>query len=345
MVHLINLIIKGFFIGIANIIPGMSGGTMAMVLGIYERLIRALHQIGISTVRKLLAVVTLKQRVVSEARAELRRIDFGFLTALAVGAVIAIVASSRLIVILLNQYHDPTYGFFCGLILASIIVPLKMMRRFTVKALVSLLIAAALTVGLSMSMSGEKNLEKHKLKERLQIDTSSTGETSTTIDNLEEVRRDTMLTVDYSIGRLLYLFLCGAVAISAMILPGISGSFILLLFGVYFDILAAINNRDLFVLAIFAIGCGLGLLAFTRFLNYVLERYHDLTVSFLIGLMAGSLYGLWPFRNYEIVGDKRIDVAHIMPQVNMNLLITVLLFLIGCGIILLFYRFEQKELA
>ena len=327
----LNLIVKGFFIGIANIIPGMSGGTLALVLGIYERLIADLHNIGHSTVHKLLAAVTLKKSAISEAKAELRRIDFGFLMLLGIGAVIAIAATAKLITYLLNQQHDPTYGFFCGLILTSIIVPAKMLRRFTVKEFIALLIAIALTVGLSVGM-GEKSLEKAKRKADLQtVQTSEQNDSETPPP-----------TTDHSIGRLLYLFLCGALAISAMILPGISGSFILLLLGVYFDVLAAINNRDVLVLAIFAIGCGLGLLAFTRLLNYVFEHHRDLTVSFLIGLMVGSLYGLWPFRKFQIVSEERIDLAHILPQADMNLLITLLTFLFGSALILLFYQFETK---
>jgi putative membrane protein len=327
----LNLIVKGFLIGIANIIPGMSGGTIALVLGIYERLIAALHNIGYSTVHKLLVVVTLKKSAISEAKAELRRIDFGFLMLLGIGAAIAILATSKLIIYLLNQQHDPTYGFFCGLILTSIIVPAKMLRRFKVKELIALLIAAALTVGLAVGM-GEKNLEKAERKAVLHaVQTSATNDSETP-----------PLTTDHSIVRLLYLFLCGALAISAMILPGVSGSFILLLLGVYFDILAAVNSRDVLVLAIFAIGCGLGLLAFTRLLNYVFEHHRDLTVSFLIGLMVGSLYGLWPFRTFDAISEERIDLAHILPQADMNLLITLLAFLFGSGLILLFYQFERK---
>ena len=345
LLYLTNLFIKGFFIGVANVIPGMSGGTMAMVFGVYERLIGALHQIRISTALKALRIVTFNKRSIAEARAELHRIDFGFLTIIAIGAILAIVVSSRLIISLLKEYHDPTYGFFCGLILASIIVPLKIMKQYTVKALIFLLIAVVITVGLSMNMGGEKALEKHKLKKQFQTNSSIPSETTTTTENRQGNRLVSLRTVNHSTGRLLYLFVCGAVAVSAMILPGISGSFILLILGAYFDILAAINSRDFLVLAIFAIGCGLGLLAFSRFLNHVLEHYHDLTVSVLIGLMIGSVYGIWPFRTYEIVDGERIDIAHIMPQADLNLLVTTLVFFIGCGIILLFYRFKRNEAA
>ena len=316
----LNLIVKGFLIGLANIIPGVSGGTFALILGIYERLIRALHNIGAKTVQRLLAAVTLKKTAISDAVLELRRIDFGFLALLGIGAAIAVVATSKLMIYLLNEQHDPTYGFFSGLILASIIIPAKLLKGFGWKELMALIAAAMLTIGLSMSV-GAKNLDKQKHKE-----------------SNEEV-----VVSRFLVGKLAYLFLCGAFATSAMILPGISGAFVLLLFGSYFDILTAINNRDLLVLLIFAAGCGIGLLAFTRLLNYVFEHFYDLTISFLIGLMVGSLYGLWPFRNYEIGGGERIDLAHIIPQVNVNLLITGTAFLVGVFFILLLSRMSRME--
>ena len=328
----LNLIVKGFLIGLANIIPGVSGGTFALILGIYERLIRALRNIGAKTAQRLLAAVTLKKTALSEAALELRRIDFGFLALLGIGAAIAVVATSKLMIYLLTEQHDPTYGFFSGLILASIAIPAKLLKGFGWKELTALAIAAALTVSLSIS-AGEKNLEKQKHKESLEI-----NKFSKPVPNEGEA-----VVKKSSVGKLAYLFLCGACATSAMILPGVSGAFVMLLFGAYFDILAAINNRDLSVLFIFAAGCGIGLLAFTRLLNYVFQRFYDLTISFLIGLMVGSLYGLWPFRNHAIVGGERIDLAHVVPEANANLLITAIAFLIGAGLILLFSRFEEKK--
>ena len=326
----LSLIIKGFLIGLANIIPGVSGGTFALILGIYERLIRALHNFGAKTAQRLLAAVTLKKTAISDAVLELRRIDFGFLVLLGIGAVIAVVATSKLMIYLLNEQHDPTYGFFSGLILASIAIPAKLLKGFGWKELMALIAATILTIGLSMSV-GEKNLEKQKLKEGLEVKESS-----------KPVSNEAVVVSRFSVGKLAHLFLSGAFATSAMILPGISGAFVMLLFGTYFDILTAINNRDLFVLSIFAAGCGIGLLAFTRLLNYVFEHFYSLTISFLIGLMVGSLYGLWPFRNHEIIDGERVDLAHIVPQVNANLMVTGVAFLIGAGIILLFSRYAQK---
>ena len=119
IVSCLSLIFKGGLIGIANIIPGVSGGTMAMVLGIYERMIRSLNCIGIGTVKKIMSFK------ITDIRRECQRIDIGFLFLIAVGAAIAIVTTAKLIVLLITEQHDPTYGFFCGLILLSILTSLS----------------------------------------------------------------------------------------------------------------------------------------------------------------------------------------------------------------------------
>ena len=338
----LRLFINGFLIGIANIIPGMSGGTLALVLGIYERLIGALRRIGLSTVKKLLGVIKLKKEAFSAAKTELRRIDFGFLALLGVGAVAAILLTSKLIVYLLNEQHDPTYGFFSGLILISILVPARMLKRCGVKELLVLLIAVSLVLSLSIGMGG-KQLERVDYKSGSEI---AVG------DSIMSVALPTYWDLGLFFGS-------GALAISAMILPGISGSFLLLALGVYFRLLTAINTLvegvpellngvfdrsmlgSLLIIGFTAVGCLFGLLAFTRLLNFLLERYRNLTIAFLIGLMVGSLYGLWPFREFAMVGGERVDTAHILPQLDMNLLVTTGTFLIGCGVIFLFTRLEN----
>lgn len=339
----LRLLVNGFLIGIANIIPGMSGGTLALVLGIYERLIGALQRIGLSTAKKLIGVLRFKKLAFTEAGAELRRIDFSFLALLGIGAITALLLTSRLIVYLLNNHHDATYGFFSGLILTSILVPLRMLKAFGWKELLVLLIAVALILSLSIG-TDEKQLERvaYKTGNEAVMD-DSTGHT------------DGFPTY-WELG---IFFGSGALAISAMILPGISGSFLMLALGVYFPLLTAINTLiegvpglikgalpeamlgSVLILAFAALGCLFGLLAFTRLLNYLLERYRNLTIGFLIGLMVGSLYGLWPFREFAMVDGERIDTAHILPQLDMNLLITVGVFLVGGGVILLFTRLEN----
>ena len=98
---------------------------------------------------------------------------------------------------------------------------------------------------------------------------------------------------------------------------------------------------SLLIISFTTVGCLFGLLAFTRLLNYLLERYRNLTIAFLIGLMVGSLYGLWPFREFTLIDGERIDTAHILPHFDMNLLITLAAFLVGCGVIYLFTRLEN----
>ena len=340
----LRLFINGFLIGIANIIPGMSGGTLALVLGIYERLISALRRIGLSTVKKLLGGATLRKNALETAKAELRRIDFSFLALLGIGAIAAILLTSKLIVYLLNHHHDATYGFFSGLILMSILIPVRMLKVFGWKELLVLLIAIALILSLSIGTS-EKQLDRVAHK---------SGNEATMSSEVSE--RETGLPTSWE---LVLFFGSGALAISAMILPGISGSFLMLALGVYFPLLTAINTilegipavlkgifkesmlGSLLIIGFTAVGCLFGLLAFTRLLNYLLERYRNLTVTFLIGLMVGSLYGLWPFREFAMVDGERIDTAHILPQLDMNLLITLAAFLVGCGVIYLFTRLDN----
>ena len=326
-----SILLWGFLIGIANIIPGMSGGTLALVLGIYERLITALRNIGVSTVKRLIGIFTFRKTAFSDFRDELRRIDFSFLMVLGIGAVAAVLVSTNLIDYLLSSHHDATYGFFFGLVLTSILVPFRMLKGFSWRELFVLLVAVTLIVF-------SEELKK-----------AAAGSTSVSGEGLE-----------VSIGTLAIFFGCGALAISAMILPGVSGSFLLLAFGVYFPLITTIKNfmgdvptllkgdvsppilSNLLILTFFALGCLFGLLVFTRLLNFLLERYRNLTIAFLIGLMVGSLYGLWPFRTFLTVGEKRYDTAHLLPQLDMNLLITVCACLVGCGVILGFSLLEKE---
>jgi uncharacterized membrane protein len=144
--------------------------------------------------------------------------------------------------------------------------------------------------------------------------------------------------------RLFLMFAAGMIAISAMILPGISGSFLLLLMGAYFEILKAITYRDFLVLFVFALGCGIGILVFTRFLNFLLKRWHDLTMSFLLGLVLGSLWAIWPFKASTKVGDETIYLANQMPMaMSSDVVLTTLTFLLGSVIVAIFIWLEQKQ--
>lgn len=320
-------ILIGGVIGIANIIPGVSGGTMALLFGIYERLIEALKNISAGTIAATIGILRFNKSSRERFKEEMRRIDALFLVLLTIGAGAAIVALASLMTYLLENRHDPTYGFFFGLVAASIAVPYRLIGKKTISCFIIMLLAVTLVVGLTAFMSGDRLLEKEQKK--LEIRTLES-------DSAADADRQTLSAV-----RGVYLFIIGGVSVSAMILPGISGSFLLLLFGVYFDILKAITERDIPVLAIFALGCVAGLLLFTRLLNFLLAKWHDGTMAFLLGLVFGSLWAIWPFKETAIVGEKTIYLYNTLPgSFAGNEIVTILTCFLGAFIVGVFIRLE-----
>jgi putative membrane protein len=262
-------------VGIANIIPGVSGGTFALILGIYERIIAAIGAIGAQTIKIFLGLIASpKNKDRRQAFAtELERTDAVFLMILALGAIGAILASSRLITFVLDNHRAATLAFFVGLIVPSILVPYALLERKGIKELLSAILACGLLVVLTAVMKPE-----------------------------DGASQSSWLTI----------FIAGAISISAMILPGVSGSFMLMLLGEYRAILVALNTGDIPTIAVFAAGCLVGLLAFVRFINFMLKRYHSVTVAFLIGLIVGSLWVLWPFKEVP-PGSKIMAGINIWP--------------------------------
>ena len=275
MSHVLD-IVKGALVGIANIIPGVSGGTFALVLGIYERLLAAIGGFGFRSVKVFFGLLTGPTKV-ERRRAfaeELKRIDALWLGLLAVGAAAAILVSSRLIAWLLDEQLAPTLAFFIGLIIPSIIVPYRLLQRRSWQELIACLVGIAGLVGLTF------------------LPPAGSGE---------------------GMG-LFGLFLAGAIAVSAMILPGVSGSFMLMIMGEYRTVLEAINQFDLVKLGVFAAGCLAGVLAFVKLLNFLLKRFQSITMAFLTGLIFGSLWVLWPFKAIA-PGAKIITGVNVLPTV------------------------------
>lgn len=299
--------IKGFLVGVANIIPGVSGGTFALLLGIYERLIAALGSAGAHSLAVLVRWLARPgdQKRRREMLDELARLDFWWLLVLAAGAAAAILAGSRLIVILLDNYRSATLAFFVGLIVPSVLVPYSMMERH----------------GWLQAASGMAGCALLLLFAALAPPASGNNE------------------------NLVMLFFSGAVAISAMILPGISGSFVLMVLGQYRPVLEAINHADLLPLGIFAAGCLAGLLAFVRLLKYLLARYHATTMAFLIGLILGSLWVLWPFK--EVSASATLaEGRNIWPVAfNREVVIALLAAVAGLAGSVGLYRLGRSELA
>ena len=156
--------------------------------------------------------------------------------------------------------------------------------------------------------------------------------------------RETLLPVFFvMIKEEVSIFLSGALAISAMILPGISGSFLLLLLGSYFEILEAIATRDLLTIGVFALGCLAGVVMFSRLLNFLLERFHDTTMAFLAGLVAGSLWLVWPFKATFTVGSETVYLHNILPVMETATLLTFATMAAGAFLVAVMIRFERRR--
>ncbi|MGB0112123.1 MAG: DUF368 domain-containing protein [Ilumatobacteraceae bacterium] len=250
-------VIRGFAMGSADIVPGVSGGTVALVLGIYDRLIHNVSE-GARCLKQLLT------GDLDAFKSTLRSIEWIWLISLLVGILAAIVALSSIIETLLHDEPIRMAALFLGLIIGSIWVALRMVGKLDGAA-----IAIMLGIGATMFL-------------------------------LLGLRSDTEVAEDAAeiVTKSWWVFLlAGAIAICAMILPGISGSFILVMLGMYTEVLGAVNDRDFGVLIAFMIGCVVGLALFSTLLNWLLERYHRWVIAAMIGLMLGSMRVLWPWPN------------------------------------------------
>lgn len=246
-------VVRGYLMGAADIVPGVSGGTVALLLGIYERLI-----LNIRTIAGALG-----HSIRLDARGTMgcvKKVEWVWLVSLLVGILLAVASLSAVLERLLDDEPIRMAGLFFGLIFGSVIVAWRLVRSIRgVDFAIMFVSAIALFFFLG-----------------LRTDTSS--------DSAEAVTRP-----------LWTFFVVGAIAICAMILPGISGSFLLVMMGMYGEVLGAVNDRDFLVIGVFVLGCGIGLAIFSTLLEWLLENHHDRMMAFLIGLMLGSLRVLWPW--------------------------------------------------
>lgn len=245
---LLNLV-RGFLMGSADVVPGVSGGTIAVLVGIYERLVHAISMAS----RALGNVLRLRFR---EALARLREIDWALIVPLLIGIAAAILLLAGVISNLLETQPVAMAGLFTGLVAASAWVAWRMIRQPNGTTAVVML-AVALATFFLLGLKGGEVLEPSWL----------------------------------------VIFGSGAIAICAMILPGISGSFLLLMLGMYDFIISAVDERDLPVMGIFALGCIVGLALFSQVLDWSLAKHHDIVVAAMVGLMIGSFRVLWPWPN------------------------------------------------
>ncbi len=255
-------VVRGFCMGAADIVPGVSGGTIAFIFGIYQRLIDNIR----TGARVIGALLRLR---LGEALGQLRRIEWSFLVPLLGGIAAAFLALSHLIENLLRDHPEPMAGLFLGLVVASVAVAWKMVHEWTRVDLTIVLVVGALAFVLLGFQSGT--------------------------------------VADPSAAQFLG---AGAIAICAMILPGISGSFLLLMLGMYAALLGAVNDRALGDLSLFLVGAVVGLAAFSTLLSWLLEHHSDRVLAALIGLMIGSVRVLWPWPNgVGIISDVQEEVV------------------------------------
>lgn len=368
----IKELLMGFCLGVANIIPGVSGGTFLLVFGIYERVFSILNQINRSFALKSLELLLACFRHPVEGSKQFyafsKQTGFFFLFKLAAGAVVAILALSSLMKYLLLHHFCVTYALFFGLILVSIIIPVKMLKRFDFWAALCLVAGVGITVWVSAMVNpyDKIKMKSDNLAQIFQVQAVSICDQDVSGKGAGEPESRKPVSTVHSVKDYLFIALCGALAISATVLPGVSGSLVLILMGVYFDVISAICelkslHLEVFIfLGIFGLGVCVGGLLFARLVSFVLSRYYNATMAFLGGLMAGSLYALWPFKKVVVMAQQYVKqsaevvcLENVSVQTNINVLPTgddplitaFVLFVFGCIIMMLFVRKEAAASA
>ncbi|PLX03851.1 MAG: DUF368 domain-containing protein [Marinilabiliales bacterium] len=253
MNYLIYLL-KGIAVGVANIIPGVSGGTIALITGIFERLINSIKSFNLGAVRMLLS---------GKFREFAEKTDLAFLVSLFSGVILSIILLARLFDFLFNDYPVYIWSYFFGLVLASVYFVGKTIEKVNSSVVIIFIVGTAIAVVLSLINPAAEN------------------------------------------SNFFYLIICGVVAVCSMILPGLSGSFVLILMGNYQLVaIQAVNNKDLGILLPVLIGAVGGLIAFSHILSWVFKRYKNQTIALLTGFILGSLNVLWPWKNSVLLTDS-----------------------------------------
>lgn len=233
-------LIRGGLIGMAELVPGISGGTVALVIGIYERALNSGNQL---------------------IRREFSRVDWWFLIAVGIGMVVAVFSMSTVLHGFVEGYPELARGLFLGMVAVSIIVPVGMMDPSDLKRRLPVAIPLFIVAAL--------------------VSFFATGFTSTPQEDPS----------------LIIIFLAAAIAVCALVMPGVSGSFFLLAVGLYAPIMLALSERQWDIIAVFILGALLGLILFIRALTWILENHRTITLTIMSGLMFGSLRALWPWQS------------------------------------------------
>jgi putative membrane protein len=285
---------RGALIGTAEVVPGVSGGTVAMITGVYEPLITSAGHVLTGTGAAAAALV--RRRPLDRARAEFGRVRWGLVAAVLAGMVAAVLVAARLLEPLVEEHRPQAFAVFFGLVAASLWVPFSRSGgawrpgQWLLAAVSA--VAAFLLTGLPAAVA-----EPHPL--------SVAGG--------------------------------AAVAVSALVLPGVSGALVLEALGLYDATLGALNDRDLGYVGTFALGAVLGLACFVTLLRWLLERHHRTTLVVITGLMAGALRALWPWQHWEVEGDRSL----LAPTTDVPA--TLALMAVGAGVVVAVLWAERRS--
>ena len=285
----IRTFLKGAAMGAANVIPGVSGGTIALITGVFERLINAIKSINGQALRLLFS---------GRLNELARHLDLAFLIALFAGVGTAIISLAKVLRFLFEYYPVHIWSFFFGLVLASIFFVGRTVTKWSAAPIISFLVGTAIAVLISVMSPASEN------------------------------------------SALYYLVLCGVVGVCSMILPGLSGSFVLVLMGNYqLVMINAVSDFNLTILLPVGIGAVVGLIAFSHLLSWVLKKFPDQTIAMLTGFITGSLGILWPWKTVvtQNFGEKvkTIGYSWHLPDLNGEFVSAAIVFLLGIAAIVL----------
>lgn len=292
------LALKGMSMGAADVVPGVSGGTIAFIVGIYDELIDSIKSINAQS---------LKMFFTGRWRAFWKMINGNFLFFLLAGIGISVFSLAKVITWLLTDHPILVWSFFFGLVLASTWFVGKDIKEWNWKTILGFIVGGVVAFYITVATPAE------------------------TPSNL------------------LFIFLCGAIAICAMILPGISGSFILVLLGKYFFIMEAVKTLDIKIIVIFGAGACIGITTFSRVLSYALKHFRNITLAVLTGFMLGSLNKVWPWKktvetfidSYGV--EKPLIETNIWP--NQYLLEAIVLMLVGFFLVYFLEKLSNRKVS
>lgn len=289
--------LKGLAMGTANVIPGVSGGTIALITGVMERLVNAIKSFNMTSFKLFFS---------GKFKAFAEYVDLSFLLSLFVGILVAVFSLAKLFGFLFIKYPEYIWSFFFGLVLASIYYVGITVKRWSLSSIIFFIIGTAIACVISFGVPQSEN------------------------------------------ANFLYLILCGIVASCSMILPGLSGSFVLLLMGNYeLVVIKAITELDIAILVPFGLGAVIGLIGFSYILSWVFKRYRDQTISVLTGFILGSMPVIWPWKEAitRSFGEKEKVIGYkwLLPSVNEKFFISVFIIVLGVASIVLTEKLALKK--